>query len=108
MTPVPYRNMPATETRPYRGVIWHKAQQRFRVRIHTQGTYVYFGYYDDPKVAAQVYDVAACMVMGPEALLNFDGRLPEGFTETQILQPFARKGFDVHRLLENWRKRVGR
>ena len=108
MSPRPCINAPATKIRPFRGVIWHKSAQKYRVRVYTQGQYIYLGYYDDPERAARVHDVAACMAFGPEAVLNFDGRLPAGLTETEIIQPFARKGLDVAPLLKNWRKRVRR
>jgi hypothetical protein len=90
----------------YRGVTWHKADKLYRVRLHVGNQYIYFGYYEDPKLAAQVYDVAACMALGPRAKLNFSGRLPDGVTETQILQPLIRKGYDVQQLRKNWHTRL--
>ena len=90
----------------FRGVMYHKTTGRYRVRVHTVTDYVYFGSYDDPILAAKVYDVVACMAFGPKARLNFDGRLPDGITETQLLRPFLKKGYNIHQLYKNWRIRT--
>ena len=76
----------------FRGVSWHKRNGRYRVKLKTHGRHVFLGYYDDPRVAARVYDVAATMVHGSDAQLNFDGKPPATIPKAAILQLLLDKG----------------
>lgn len=99
---------PAPPSRtPYRGVTWHNHAKKYRVKLKNRGSFYYLGYYRDPEIGARVYDVAAAMVHGPDAILNFDGRPPDEVPLHEIAAKLVAKGFDAEVLLESWRKRVG-
>ena len=100
------RPAPSNRT-PFRGVTWHKHAQKYRVRLRKRGPFYYLGYYADPEVAAMVYDAAAAMVHGPDAVLNFDGRPPPEVPLHEITAKLVAKGFCAEELLEKWRRRVG-
>eukprot|EP01044_Picomonas_judraskeda_P001606 COSAG03_NODE_99_length_12968_cov_7.661668_5_plen_1442_part_00 len=48
-----------TETSRFVGVSWHKANQRWQVRISNDGQNKYIGSFGDEEAAAQAYDAAA-------------------------------------------------
>ena len=91
---------------PYRGVTWHNHASLYRVKLKKRGRFFYLGYYGNPQVAARVYDAAAAMVHGPDAVLNFDGRPPAEVPLHEITAKLVSKGFDAEVLLESWRRRV--
>ena len=98
---------PPSNRTPFRGVTWHNHGKKYRVKVRNYGRFFYFGYYADPEVAARVYDAAAAMVHGPDAVLNFDGHPPPEVLLHEICAVLVAKGFDAEVLLEKWRKRVG-
>jgi len=81
----------------YRGVCWHKRRNKWRVKIWTQGKDFSLGYFTDPQRAARVYDAAAVMVHGPDAVLNFDGDPPSDMTTAEIKRLLAQKGIHFAR-----------
>lgn len=55
----------------YRGVCWHKLEKRWQVSLRINGKKKYFGYHDDIKKAALLYDEMAKRYHGEFAYLNF-------------------------------------
>lgn len=60
----------------YRNVYWHKRRGRWLVKIHARNNpsgkeTINVDYYTDEDVAGRVADVAAHLIQGPEAKLNF-------------------------------------
>ena len=65
------------EPRPkYRGVFWHERKNRYVAKIKHHCRTCNLGAYEDPRVAARVYDFAAGILKGPDAKFNFDGNPP--------------------------------
>lgn len=76
---------------PYRGVSWNIRHGRWRMKISTNGSHpcgiqwlTWPKALDDPEVAAQLWDVAAKLLRGPDAVFNFDGQPPEGYAELSV------------------------
>lgn len=71
------QNMANARRRPnntsgYNGVGWHAEKGKWRAYIRSDGGGQRFlGYFDDPEEAARVRDIAARVVFGEFALLNF-------------------------------------
>lgn len=63
------------QTRPgkysYKGVYFHKCQQKFNVRISANNKRFDLGYYDSAEEAARAYDAKAKELFGEFAYLNF-------------------------------------
>lgn len=59
-------------TSGYKGVILHKPNNKYTVRIMENGKFAFFGYYSDPIEAAKVYDREAKRIFGEFASLNFE------------------------------------
>lgn len=57
----------------YKGVYWHKKEQKWRARIHKDGKDRSLGRFDDEIEAARSYDTAAREIFGDFAYLNFPG-----------------------------------
>ena len=55
----------------YRGVSWHRGDQRWHGELYEQGTRHYLGSYSTAIEAAEVYDLAAIKYHGEFATLNF-------------------------------------
>lgn len=55
----------------YRGVSWHKINQKWRTRISENGMEYYLGYFDSEIKAAKAYDRKAIELYGEFATLNF-------------------------------------
>jgi hypothetical protein len=53
----------------YKGVSKHVRGWHVRIRVH--GQRIHLGYFDDPRLAAQVYDAAASRLFGEFARINF-------------------------------------
>ncbi len=61
----------------YRGVSYHRVDKRWRVQVKLNQHTYWVGNYDDPVVAARVWDAASLMVKHPnDVVLNFDGQPP--------------------------------
>ena len=75
-----------SESVRYRGVSWHKGDKKFRVKVKSHGRHIYVGNYDDAETAARVYDCAASIIHGPNAVFNFDGAPPPHIPKAAILQ----------------------
>jgi hypothetical protein len=58
-------------TSGYKGVVWHKASQKFAVRIGLNGKKISLGYFKTAEEGAKVYDAAAQKLFGDFAKLNF-------------------------------------
>lgn len=54
----------------YKGVGWHKATMKWRVRINKDGENVFTAYFDDIKDAARAYNTEAFALFGEFAKLN--------------------------------------
>lgn len=83
--------MSSAETQ-YRGISWHKKDRRWRVKIRAQQRNLFLGNYTDPEYAARVYDAAAKILHGPDAVLNFDGDPPQGMTTAELKRMLVQKG----------------
>jgi len=70
----------------YRGVSWHVSDHKYRVKLKKHGRHVFLGNYDDPKVAAKVYDACARLLHGPDAIFNFLG----GLAPPEVPEPLIR------------------
>lgn len=55
----------------YKGVSWHKQSEMYQAKICVNGKQIHLGLYDDPAVAAKVYDTAAKKYHGEFAKTNF-------------------------------------
>lgn len=64
-----YKKLQVNNTSGYKGVIWNR--NKWEVRIRYQGRKLYLGRYDDPILAAFVYDGAARLLYQEFAGLNF-------------------------------------
>ena len=84
--------MDANQPPRYRGVSWHVSDKKWRVKLKHRGRHYYLGNYTNPEDAARVYDVAARLVHGPDAQLNFDGLPPTDMPEAVIRVMMVRKG----------------
>ena len=65
------KGLPCTNTSGYKGVSWDKQAGKWRASIKSQGKKRVLGLYDDPVVAARVYDAAARELHGVFARVNF-------------------------------------
>jgi HNH endonuclease/AP2 domain len=54
----------------YKGVSWHKQQEKWTARIMTSGKYLSLGLFKDIRLAAQAYNEAAVRYYGAYAWLN--------------------------------------
>lgn len=60
-------------TRPvYRGVSWHRNDERWRAKIVAEGKDWHLGNHESPEDAAKAYDTAARILKGSRAKTNFD------------------------------------
>jgi hypothetical protein len=66
----------------YKGVSKHIRGWHARIRVY--GQRIHLGYFDDPKMAAQVYDAAALRFFGEYAHINFPDRLPSPAALAQV------------------------
>lgn len=82
-----------SEAPSYIGVSWHKKDKRWRVKIARGKRHFFLGNYKDAEYAARVYDYAARISKGPDAVLNFDGSLPPDTTHAGMLNMLAKAGF---------------
>lgn len=57
----------------YRGVTLHKRTGQWMAQIVQRPKYVFLGRFDDPEEAARTWDMAARLIRGPAARLNFPG-----------------------------------
>jgi hypothetical protein len=58
-------------TSKYKGVIWSKANKKFRARIYHNGKNIQLGYFINETDASKAYDKAAKKLFGQFAYLNF-------------------------------------
>ena len=63
--------MKSTNTSGFRGVAWHKRDQRWRANICVKGKQIHCGQFLDKILAAKAYDKAALKFYGNDAVLNF-------------------------------------
>ncbi|MEE8382187.1 MAG: AP2 domain-containing protein [Thermodesulfobacteriota bacterium] len=64
------RGIPKNNTSGYKGVKWHKGEQKWAAAIKKNGKYISLGYYNDKKEAAKIYNEAAIEHHGDFAFLN--------------------------------------
>ncbi|RPI95541.1 MAG: hypothetical protein EHM40_03005 [Chloroflexi bacterium] len=57
----------------YKGVSWHKGNQKWQARITVSGKPIHLGYYGSEIEAAKTYDDSAIKYYGDYAYLNFPG-----------------------------------
>ncbi len=60
------------KTSVYKGVYWHKGDQKWMVRIQVNYKSIYLGSFEDEMQAARAYDAAAVLHFGEFARCNFD------------------------------------
>ncbi len=65
------KGLQKNNTSNYRGVNWHNASQKYRVRISLNGKQINLGLFDCPIEAANMYDYYAKQLFGEFAYLNF-------------------------------------
>jgi hypothetical protein len=58
---------------PYKGICYRVPNQSWQVRIRRDREEIHIGYFPDPISAAVAYDVAAILLFGEFACLNFPG-----------------------------------
>jgi hypothetical protein len=78
----PKRNRPG-----YKGVNWHKRNQKWRAYITVDRKYIHLGVFEDPWEAAQAYNTAALEAWGEFACLN--EKQPELLGGNSRAQPIA-------------------
>jgi hypothetical protein len=76
-------------TSGYKGVTCHNG--RWEVRIRVNGRRLHLSHYDDPVVAAQVYDAAARRFYGEFATVNFPDQPGSPEIEALLNKVLARK-----------------
>ena len=62
--------LPSTNTSGFKGVSYVRYRDEYRVRIGVDGIYHHLGYFKDPILAAQTYDMAAEKYFGEFAKTN--------------------------------------
>ena len=77
---------------PYLGVSWHVNDHRYRVKVNTHQKHVHLWNFEDPVLAARVRDVAALILQGPNAVLNFDGKPPLAYPRARVLERLIELG----------------
>lgn len=55
----------------FKGVSWHKGAKRWCAEIRSNGKRHHLGYFDTAEDAAKAYDIAATLIHGDYARLNF-------------------------------------
>lgn len=58
-------------TSGYKGVSWHKGQEKWNASIRVNGKGIHIGSFDDKELAARAYDRAALELHGEYAKTNF-------------------------------------
>ncbi len=81
-----------TAANPYRGVSWHKNRKKWRAKVKQLGKHYDLGYHDDAETAARVYDYAARLLHGGDAVVNFDGQPPGDMCPVTIRRRLERQG----------------
>lgn len=76
----------------FRGVTPHGRPGWWKVRLKKDGKVYRFGVYRSQEKAARVYDAVAKHVHGNEAVLNFDGKLPNDMLLADLYLMLRRKG----------------
>jgi hypothetical protein len=76
------RNPNKTSAVAYKGVSKHV--RGYHARIRVRGQRIHLGYFDDPRLAAQVYDAAARFFFGEYAHINFPDQLPSPAALAQV------------------------
>ena len=87
-----------TKRSQYHYVCWHKPSRRWLVKFHVRGhgsghstiNVMYFPP-EEEEVAAHVADVAARLILGPDAQQNLDGLAPPSVPEGLILNELLEK-----------------
>ncbi len=65
------RSNPKPSRSKYKGVCWHKDNEKWVAQIHIDGQQRHLGYFDNEISAAKAYDTAAKKYRGEYAFLNF-------------------------------------
>lgn len=65
------RNRRGWGSSKYKGVCWHKRDQKWCAQIRVDGKKTHLGHFDDEEGAAFAYDVAARILFGEFVRLNF-------------------------------------
>jgi len=65
------RGIYGNNTSGYKGVIWHKQNKCWRVRVNQNGITKYDQCFNNKETAARAYDKAAKRIFGEFAVLNF-------------------------------------
>jgi len=81
---------------PYIGISIQKGMSPpWRVKVHYHYRHINLGRYHDPEVAGRVYDYAATLLWGPNAKLNYDGKLPPHISPLAIRAKLALYGVEL-------------
>jgi hypothetical protein len=79
----------------YTGVSWHKRDRLWRVKIKAHGKHICLGNYKSEETAARVFDVAAVILRGGGATLNFPdekGEPPAGVLRAEVQEMLRKQG----------------
>ena len=66
------RSMMANNTSNFKGISYHKRQQKYRARIMHEGKYYHLGYFHTAEEAARAYDAKAKELDSVHFTLNFN------------------------------------
>jgi len=83
----------------YRGVVWHKKQKAWRVRVkkmdrsvHPAREREFYKEFDSLETALRVRDYVTRMLHGPGQKLHTDGRLPPSVSRLQVIKWLVKQG----------------
>ena len=65
------QNIHKNNTSGYKGVMWHKATNKWIAQINVEKKHMHLGLFDNPREAAKFYDAAAFAYYGEFANTNF-------------------------------------
>jgi len=84
--------MPRRTRSGFRGVAWHSHAGKWYARVKFLQREISLGYYNSAEEAAKVYDIAARLLFGAEAVTNYGGNLPQTVSVDDVVDILMSRG----------------